>query len=177
MAARAFQFTASLAVACIPLTLAQGVKAFPGEPDFFCYARKPYDQVINLNSLCKQTPPLAAKNTPKPAATPASPEAKKVNTKGIVEVRTEATRGMEFSELNYDDGILVGFVRNRTGKAIGRATINYATYLRESDTKWTLIYSGSTRTEARQLQAGEKSSFSAIPLRKGDKVVITKVEF
>ncbi|MGC8715071.1 MAG: hypothetical protein ACP5RH_22030, partial [Leptodesmis sp.] len=69
------------------------------------------------------------------------------------------------------------YITNRTGKAIGRATINYATYLRESDTKWTLIYSGSTRTEARQLQAGEKSSFSAIPLRKGDKVVITKVEF
>jgi hypothetical protein len=157
--------------------------------------------VINLNSLCKQTPPLAAKNTPKPAATPASPEAKKVNTKeiakvntkeiakintkgiakvntkGIVEVRTEATRGMEFSELNYDDGILVGFVRNKTGKAIGRPTINYTIHRRESDTKWTLIDVGSTRTEAGQLQAGEKSSFRAISLKKGDKVVIRKVEF
>ncbi|MGQ9872278.1 hypothetical protein, partial [Leptodesmis sp.] len=124
----------------------------------------------------KQTPPLSRQNTPKPA-TPASLGMKKVNTKGIVEVRTKATRGIEFSELNYDAGILVGSVRNRTGKAIGRVTINYTTYLRESDTKWKLIYSGSTTTEASQLQAGEKSSFTAIPLRKGDKAVITKVEF
>lgn len=179
MATRVFQFAAYLAMACIPLTLAQGVNAFPSEPDFFCYARKSYDQIINLNSFCKQTPPLGSKDSPKSPATPAKTEPKKssANTKGLVEIRTEAARKMEFSELNYDTGILVGFVRNKTGKPISRATINYATYVRESDTKWTLISSGSTRTEASQLQAGERSSFSAVPLRKGDKVVITKVEF
>ncbi len=163
MAARAFQLTASLAIVGIPLSLIQGVNAFPGEPDFFCYARNPYNQVVNLNSLCRQTPPLTAKNPSKPATTPTKPDAKKAaSTKGAVEVRTEAARGMEFSELNYDDNILVGFIRNRTGKQIGRATINYATYTRESDTKWTLIYSGSARTEARQLQAGEKSSWEHV---------------
>lgn len=177
MAARAFQFAACFAIAGIPLTLSPGVNAFPGEPDFFCYARNPDSQVVNLNSLCRQTPPLAAKDTPKPTNTPAKSDAKKANTKGIVEVKSGAAPRMEFSELNYTDNVLVGFIRNRTGKPIGRATINYTTYVRESDTKWRLAYSGSAITEARRLQAGERSSFSAIPLKKGDKVVITKVEF
>lgn len=176
MTARAFRVAAFLAIAGIPLTLSQAVEAFPGEPDFFCYART-YNQVVNLNSLCRQTPSLAAQNPSKPSATPAKPDAKTTSTKGAVEVKAGAAPRMEFSELNYDDNILVGFIRNRTGKPIGRATINYATYIRESDTKWTLVYSGSARTEARQIQPGERTSFSAAPLRKGNKVVITKVEF
>ncbi len=170
-------------IAAATLAFSSVAGAVPMQLDYFCYQQKMTGQVRDLTEACQSSQPSTngvdqpgtiQKNAP-PSAT--SPDAKPNDGKKLVAVESGAKRILEFSDLNYEDGILVGFARNKTGKPIGAVSINYVVLQRESETKWKPVYSGSTRTEANSLKAGEKTTFTATPRIKGDKIVIMKAEF
>lgn len=166
-------------VSVASLVLSNAAGAIPIQADYFCYQQKMTGQVRDLTPVCQssQRSPATQTETPSQGDTPQSPTANKPNgQKKLVTVDSAAKRILEFSDLNYEDGVLVGFARNKTGKPIGEVSINYVVLRRVSETKWQPIDSGSTRTEANSLKAGEKTTFRANTRIKGDKIVIMKTE-
>lgn len=162
-------------VSVTSLTLSSAAIALPRQSDYFCFKQQITGRVQNLTAICQSSQPRT-NATDQKAGTP-TPGSKPNEGKKLVAVESGAKRVLEFSELNYEDGVLVGYARNKTGKPIGRVSINYGVYERESETKWKLVDSGSTRTEANSLKSGEKTTFKATPRIKGDKIVIMKAEF
>lgn len=174
-----------IVVSVTSLTLSSAAIALPRQSDYFCFKQQVTGRVQDLTVICQSSQPRAdateqkagtptQKNAP---PTEGSPGSNPNGGKKLVAVETGAKRVLEFSELNYEDGVLVGYARNKTGKPIGEVSINYVVLERESETKWKPIYSGSTRTQANSLKAGEKTTFTAIPRLNGDKIVIMKAEF
>jgi hypothetical protein len=162
-----------ISAASIALPIATGAQ--PMQANYFCYQQKMTGQIKDLTEVCRSQPETSAKtNTPQ---SPTSPNNKPTEEKKIVSVDSAAKRTVEFSDLNYENGVLVGFARNKTRKPIGEVSINYVVLERESPTKWKPVYSGSTRTQANSLKAGEKTTFTATPRINGDKIVIMKAEF
>lgn len=150
-------------IAAASLALANAAGALPMQLDYFCYQQKATGQVSDLTKACQSSQPSTKaaaqpgtpiqKNAPE---SPTSPGSKSNGGKKLVAVESGAKRILEFSDLNYEDGVLVGFARNKTGKQIGEVSINYVVLERESETKWKLVDSGSTKTQANSLKAGEK---------------------
>lgn len=167
------------------LALTNAVGAIPMQANYFCYQQKMTGQVRDLTEVCQSSQPSTNATTQSrtaPAQKTASPSADSLSSKPTegkkpVAVESSARRVLEFSDLNYEDGVLVGFARNKTGKPIGEVSINYVVLKRESDTKWKPVYSGSTKTQANSLKSREKTTFTAIPGVNGDKIVIMKAEF
>ncbi|MEX0267863.1 hypothetical protein AB3R30_01855 [Leptolyngbyaceae cyanobacterium UHCC 1019] len=167
-------------VSVASLNLPNAVGARPMQANYFCYQQKMTGQIRDLTEVCQSqstTDPPTQPATPSKNNTPQSPNSKPTEEKKIVSVDSAAKRVLEFSDLNYEGGVLVGFARNRTRKPIGEVSINYVVLERESATKWKPVYSGSTRTQANSLKAGEKTTFTATPRINGDKIVIMKAEF
>lgn len=171
-----------LVVSMTSLSLSSAAIALPATPDYFCFQQQVTGRVQDLTVICQ---PSQAETTDQRAGTPSQKNAtptegspgKPGGGKKLVAVEGRAKRVLEFSDLNYEGGVFVGFAKNKTGKPIGRVSINYVVLKRESPTKWKPIYSGSTRTQANSLSAGEKTTFTATPDLNGDKIVITKAEF
>ncbi|WP_171575212.1 hypothetical protein [Leptolyngbya sp. Cla-17] len=173
-------------VSVASLALSNAVGAIPMQLDYFCYQQQMTGRVKDLTGVCQSSQRTNSASattqmgTPiqKNASSSAMPSSGKPNGgKKLVSVESGAKRVLEFSDLNYEDGVLVGFARNKTGKQIGEVSINYVVLERESETKWKPVYSGSARTQANSLKAGEKTTFTAIPRTNGDKIVIMKAEF
>ena len=159
-------------VVAASLALANAAGALPMQLDYFCYQQKVTGQVRDLTKACQSTP--IQKNAPE---SPTSPNKKPNGGKKLVAVESGARRILEFSDLNYEGNVLVGFARNKTGKPIRAVSISYVVLKRESETRWKPVYSDSTRTQANSLKAGEKTTFTATSPIDGDKIVITKAEF
>ena len=166
------------------LALANAAGALPMQLDYFCYQQKVTGQVRDLTKACQSSQP-STKAAAQPATpiqknapeSPTSPNEKPNGGKKLVAVESGARRILEFSDLNYEGNVLVGFARNKTGKPIKAVSISYVVLKRESETRWKPVYSDSTRTQANSLKAGEKTTFTATSPIDGDKIVITKAEF
>lgn len=165
-------------VSVVSLALPIAVGARPMQANYFCYQQQMTGQIKDLTEVCQsQRTDTTQSTTSSKNNTPQSPNGKPTEEKKLVSVDTAAKRVLEFSDLNYEGGVLVGFARNKTRKPIGEVSINYVVLERESPTKWKPVYSGSTRTQANSLKAGEKTTFTATPRINGDKIVIMKAEF
>ena len=164
-----------IVVSVTSLTLSSAAIALPRQSDYFCFKQQVTGRVQDLTVICQSSQP-ATNATDQKAGTP-TPGSKPNGGKKLVAVESGAKRVLEFSELNYEDGVLVGYAKNKTGKPIGDVSINYKVLRRESETNWKLVDSGSTKTQANSLKAGEKTTFKAITRVNGDKIVITKAEF
>ena len=169
-------------VSLASLALPSAAGSRPMQANYFCYQQKMTGQIRDLTAVCQSQ---SSTNTPTQPGTsiknnapqsPTSSTNKPTEEKKIVSVESAAKRTLEFSDLNYEDGVLVGFARNKTRKPIGEVSINYVVLKRESATKWKPVYSGSTQTQANSLKAGEKTTFTATPRVNGDKIVIMKAE-
>lgn len=180
MAVRFSTWTIALSALVFSVCSTEAGKTLPGNPDYFCYVRSG-TQVINLNSMCQQNPALSVKvkNVPAATASVASGKSSEVDAKSEavpIEVKPEASRKVAFSELNYEGGVLLGSVRNKSGKPMGRANINFKVYAKKDASNWKLIGTGRALTIDEDLKPGKTTSFEASTRLNGDKVVITSVD-
>jgi hypothetical protein len=165
---------ALLPMAIAPVVFSEAVSAVPKNPHFFCFAKGSYDEVINLNHLCQQTPALPPKDVAKPTPPRINPSPQ--SPKKLIEIKTDARAKVDFLELNYEKGLLIGSVRNKSKIRMDRVWITYKVYERQGHANWKLVDTGSTRTADNSIAPGKTSPFKALTLVNGDKVVITNVQ-
>lgn len=165
----------------LPGAFMSAVEALPREPDYFCYEWTATEGLTNLNSMCAQNPAVTIQRPSTPTSTSLSPNnivrptsADAAEMKPV-EVQPEARRVFDFSELSYENGRLVGSVKNKTGKPMGRAFVLYKVYKRKDASNWQLVDTGRARVLDEGLKAGQSSAFEASIIGVGDKVVITNV--
>lgn len=182
MAKKSLYGAIALSSLVLPGAYISAAEALPREPDYFCYEWTAVEGLTNLNSMCAQTPAVttqkpstptsAAALSPNATVRPASADAAETKP---VEVKPEARRVFDFSELSYEQGRLLGSVKNKTGKPIGRAFVVYKVYKRKDASNWQLIDTGRARVLDEGLKAGQSSAFEASIVAPGDKVIITSV--
>lgn len=179
MAAKPFHWAIAVSSLAISFGASESVNALPGEPDYFCYERTNYGQVVNLNSYCKQNPSVSktggngVRSTSMNAAGKASAAAPE---EIPIEIKAEAKQKLDFSELNYDNGILLGSIRNKSGKPMGVSFVNFKAYQRKDASNWKLIDTGRARVLDGELKPGKTSSFEGSVRLKADKIVITSAD-
>jgi len=173
MAGRPFHWAIAVSSLAVSFSATEIVSALPSEPNYFCYERTVYGQVINLNSYCKQTPGVSSKNNSGNATrTTRTRNVEPADTIPI-EVKSDVKQKLDFSELNFDNGILLGSIRNKSGKAMGISYINFKAYQRKDASNWKLIDTGRARVLDEELKPGKTTSFEGSVRVKADKIVIT----
>jgi hypothetical protein len=73
--------------------------------------------------------------------------------------------------------MLVGTIKNRTGKPISDISVIYEVEIREGEGKWRSVDNGRVSANNRQVAKGSKTNFSTSSMRSGDRIKITDVEF
>ena len=178
----------AVALASGTLLSAQAGKSIPQTTTYFCYERIPSGQVRDLTDICQKAPAPSPNSGTTPSAktstsptTPASPGKSAPNSEASadrVRIADQARkRKIEFSEYSYDGNMLVGTIKNKTGKPIGGIRVIYDIEVREGEGKWRMVDNDYVLTNNRQLDKNAKTSFSEASARRGDRVTITDVEF
>lgn len=179
MAVKPFRWAIAVSSLAIAIGASEIVNALPGEPDYFCYERTNYGQVVNLNSYCKQNPGVSKASASRVKSNSMN-AAGKVGTETSeeipIEIKSEAKQKLDFSELNYDNGILLGSIKNKSGKPMGVSFINFKAYQRKDASNWKLIDTGRARVLDGALKPGKTSSFEGSVRLKADKIVITSAD-
>jgi len=161
------------------LVYSDSVHSAPRQSDYFCYERTAAGELVNLTEMCqkiRQGTPLANSSTPSSRTNVSQVEAEASSDRVRIESQARKKK-VEFSDYSYDGRMLVGTIKNRTGKPIGNVSIVYEVEVREGEGRWRAVDNGRVRANNVQVAKGGKTNFSTSSMRSGDRIKITDVKF
>ncbi|MDX2243360.1 MAG: hypothetical protein NW224_21985 [Leptolyngbyaceae cyanobacterium bins.302] len=169
----------------VGLSLASGfvvssevANSVPRQADYFCYEQTAYGEVVNLTEICQKVQQKSASTNT--GAKNSNSSTKESNAASTDRVRIEGQarkKKLEFSDYSYDGKMLVGTIKNRTGKSISDISVVYEIEVREGEGKWRSVDNGKVLANNESVAKGGKTNFSTSGMRSGDRVTITDVEF
>lgn len=182
---KSHSWMALLTLVCGSLIASEAGRSAPPESDYFCYRQSVTGEVQNLAAMCKkvEVQKATSANTESPRSRPPAeparqPEAKSAASADRVRIADQARkRKLEFLDYSYDGKMLVGTVRNKTGKDVNDIMVVYQVEVREGEGKWRTVDNGAIATNNRRLTKNGKTNFSTDRMRSGDRITITDIEF
>lgn len=152
----------------------------PRQSDYFCYEQTNYGEVVNLTEMCQKVQQKTASTNTGSSASKLSTGQPESSEASADRVRIEGQarkKKLEFSDYSYDGKMLVGTIKNRTGKSISDISVVYEIEIREGEGKWRSVDNGKVLANNESVAKGGKTNFSTSSMRSGDRVTITDVEF
>lgn len=168
----------------------QSVEALPGDPTYFCYGQTPTGRIVNLNNLCTQNPELPAKpvvetssqsfdagTKPQPAQVkPQTTTAKKTASPRVaIRVARELQNELDFSSLKYENGVLSGSVRNKTGRLVDDGAVAFEVRASGDSVNWKIVGRGYACFANDSLSPKQTTKFQGVGYSSGRQVLITKM--
>ena len=171
-------------MAILPLTgsiliCSDVVNSAPRRTDYFCYERTAVGRMVDLTEMCQRVQPRATSTTSTaPGSRTNAASEPSEGSADRVRIESQARKKkVEFSNYSYDGRMLVGTLKNRTGKPISDISVIYEVEVREGEGRWRSVDNGRISANNREVEKGGKTNFSTSSMRSGDRIKIIDVEF